>query len=96
MTVATTQSSASVAADADVLLSIANFASIAESISGNELAQRYGRMPVLVLLALVTGWILGGDAPVGRGDNDVGMPNMFSVRCCDRRRSLQAGGDRLA
>jgi MFS family permease len=49
-----------------VLLSIANFAGIAVSISGNEIAQRYGRMRVVTsailaaaLLALVTGWTLG-------------------------------------
>jgi MFS family permease len=49
-----------------VLLSIANFAGIAVSVSGNELAQRYGRMRVVslafaaaALFALVTGWTLG-------------------------------------
>lgn len=46
-----------------VLLSIANFVGIVVSISGNELAQKYGRMRVVslafgtaALLALVTGW----------------------------------------
>ena len=49
-----------------VLLSIANFAGIAISVSGNELAQRYGRLRVVslafgaaALFALVTGWTLG-------------------------------------
>ena len=49
-----------------VLLSIANFVGIAVSVSGNELAQRYGRMRVVslafgaaALLALATGWTLG-------------------------------------
>lgn len=49
-----------------VLLSIANFAGIAVSVSGNELAQRHGRLRVVslafgaaALLALVTGWTLG-------------------------------------
>jgi predicted MFS family arabinose efflux permease len=49
-----------------ILLSIANFAGIVVSISGNEIAQRYGRMRVVTaailaaaLLALVTGWTLG-------------------------------------
>jgi MFS family permease len=49
-----------------VLLSIANFAGIAVSVSGNELAQRYGRVRVVslafgaaALLALMTGWTLG-------------------------------------
>jgi len=49
-----------------VLLSIANFAGIVVSISGNELAQRHGRMRVVsfaictaALLALITGWTLG-------------------------------------
>lgn len=49
-----------------VLLSIANFAGIVVSISGNEIAQRYGRMRVVSLaivaaavLALTTGWTLG-------------------------------------
>jgi MFS family permease len=48
-----------------VLLSIANFAGIAVSISGNELAQRYGRLRVVTFaiiiaaaLALATGWTL--------------------------------------
>lgn len=49
-----------------VLLSIANFVGIAVSVSGNELAQRYGRMRVVslafgaaALFALATGWTLG-------------------------------------
>ncbi|MGY4155500.1 MFS family permease [Bradyrhizobium sp. USDA 4461] len=49
-----------------VLLSIANFAGIVVSVSGNELAQRYGRIRVVSLafcaaasFALVTGWTLG-------------------------------------
>jgi MFS family permease len=49
-----------------VLLSIANFVGIAVSISGNEMAQRYGRMQVVTLaigaaalLALASGWTLG-------------------------------------
>jgi MFS family permease len=49
-----------------VLLSIANFAGIAVSVSGNELAQRHGRIRVVslafgaaALCALMTGWTLG-------------------------------------
>jgi MFS family permease len=49
-----------------VLFSIAGFIGIAVSISGNEMAQRHGRMQVVTLaiglaaaLALVTGWTLG-------------------------------------
>lgn len=49
-----------------VVLSIANFVGIAVSVSGNELAQRFGRMRVVssaflaaVVLAPVTGWTLG-------------------------------------
>lgn len=49
-----------------VVLSIANFVGIAVSVSGNELAQRFGRMRIVTLaflaaavLAPVTGWTLG-------------------------------------
>lgn len=49
-----------------ILLSIANFVGIAVSVSGNELAQRHGRIRVVSLafcaaaaFALVTGWTLG-------------------------------------
>jgi MFS family permease len=49
-----------------VLLSIANFVGIAISVSGNELAQRYGRFRVVssafgaaAVLALMTGWTVG-------------------------------------
>jgi MFS family permease len=49
-----------------VLFSIAGFIGIAVSISGNEMAQRFGRMQVVTLafgvaaaLALATGWALG-------------------------------------
>jgi MFS family permease len=49
-----------------VLLSIANFTGIVVSVSGNELAQRYGRIRIVSLafgaaafFALVTGWTLG-------------------------------------
>ena len=54
-----------------VLLTIAGFIGIAVSITGNETAQRYGRMRVVTAamliaaaLSLVTGWLVGTSMPI--------------------------------
>ena len=85
-----------------VLLSIANFAGIVVSISGNELAQRYGRMRIVslaigvaALLALVSGWTLGTSMLLSAGLIIVWMAAIFIDSSALTAGTVQAADPKL-
>jgi len=85
-----------------VLLSIANFVGIVVSISGNEMAQRYGRMRVVslaicaaALLALVTGWTLGTSMLLSAGLIIVWMATIFIDSSALTAGTVQAADPKL-
>jgi MFS family permease len=85
-----------------VLLSIANFAGIVVSISGNELAQRYGRMRIVslaigaaALLALVSGWTVGTSMLLSSGLIIVWMAAIFIDSSALTAGTVQAADPKL-
>src|SRR5262249_30273007 len=85
-----------------VLLSIANFVGIVVSISGNELAQRYGRMRIVSLaigaaavLALTTGWTLGISMLLSTGLVIVWMATIFIDSSALTAGTVQAADPKL-
>ena len=85
-----------------VLLSIANFAGIAVSVSGNELAQRYGRMRVVslafaaaALFALMTGWTFGASMLLSAALIIVWMATIFIDSAALTAGTVQAADPKL-
>lgn len=85
-----------------VLLSIANFVGIAVSVSGNELAHRYGRIRVVSLafcaaavLALVTGWTVGTSMLLSAALVVVWMATIFIDSAALTAGTVQAADSKL-